>query len=54
MITKLIRATLVTRLNIEIKNENFSEDGFMFVKSHLLWRLETLSDSKSLINSQKN
>lgn len=54
VMTKLIRATLVTKLNIEIKNENFSEEGLMFVKSHLLCRLETLSDSKSLINSQKN
>ena len=53
VITKLIMATLVKRLEIEIKKENFSEEGFMLVKSHLLWRLETLSDSKSLINSQK-
>ena len=54
VMTKLINATLVIKLNIDIKKENFSEEGFMFVKSHLLWRLETLSDSKLLINSQKN
>lgn len=36
VITKFIKATLVIRLKIDIKKENFSEEGFMFVKSHLL------------------
>ncbi len=36
VITKLISATFVIRLKIEIKKENFSEDGFMFVNNHLL------------------
>jgi hypothetical protein len=34
--TKLISATFVIKLKIDIRKENFSEEGFMFVKSHLL------------------
>ncbi|GKS60971.1 hypothetical protein YTPLAS21_04290 [Candidatus Nitrosocosmicus sp.] len=36
VIMKFIKATLVIRLKIDIKYENFSEEGLMFVKSHLL------------------
>lgn len=36
VITKLISAIFVIKLKIAIRKENFSEDGFMFVKSHLL------------------
>jgi hypothetical protein len=33
---KLINIMLVSKLTTEIRYENFSEDGLMFVNSHLL------------------
>ncbi len=41
------------KLAFAIIYENFLEVGFMFVNIHLLCRLEILSDSESLIKSQK-
>ncbi len=36
VITKLISAIFVIKLRIDIRKENFSEEGFIFVNSHLL------------------
>ena len=36
VITKLISAIFVIKLKIDIRKENFSEEGFIFVNSHLL------------------
>ena len=50
---KLINIIFVIKLDTAIRYENFFEEGFMFVKIHLLCRLEILSDSELLIKSQK-
>ena len=36
VITKLINATFVIKLKIDIRYENFSDEGFIFVNNHLL------------------